>query len=58
MAIISSSVASVSFYKKMGFAEIYRNKREYDTVVLLEGYGIRLEIFVDPRHPKRLTNPE
>lgn len=32
--------------------------REYDKVVLLSGYGIQLEIFVDPNHPVHETNPE
>ena len=57
-AIIASSEASVDFYKKLGFRETYRRERTYDTVVLLEGYGIQLEIFVDPNHPERATNPE
>ena len=57
-AIIASSEASVDFYKKLGFQELFRKERNYDTVVLLEGYGIQLEIFVDPNHPKRATNPE
>ena len=27
-------------------------------VVFMEGCGIRLEIFIDPTHPKRITDPE
>ncbi len=57
-AVIASSEASVEFYNKLGFNEIYRKVRIYDTVVLMEGYGIKLEVFVDPNHPKRETNPE
>ena len=57
-AIIASSEASVSFYKKLGFQETHRKERKYDTVVLLNGYGIQIEMFVDPNHPKRATNPE
>ena len=57
-AIIASSEASVDFYKKLGFNETFRKERTYDTVVLLDGYGIQLEIFVDPNHPERATNPE
>ena len=30
----------------------------YDMVVFMEGCGIRLEIFIDPTHPKRITDPE
>ena len=57
-AIIVSSEVSVEFYSKLGFAEIFRKVRAYDTVVLMEVYGIKLEIFADPNHPKRETNPE
>ena len=58
LAIIASSEVSVNFYKKLGFRETYRNERKYDTIVLLNGYGMQLEIFVDPNHPERATNPE
>jgi len=57
-AIIASSEASVDFYKKLGFCETYRRERKYDTVVLLDGYGMQIEMFVDPNHPERATNPE
>lgn len=57
-AIIASSESSVNFYKKLGFHESFRKVRAYDTVVLLDGYGIQLEIFVDPNHPERATKPE
>ena len=57
-AIIASSEESVRFYTKLGFRETYRRERKYDTIVLLQGYGIQLEIFVDPNHPERSTNPE
>ena len=49
-SIIASSEASVEFYKKLNFHENRRIKRAYDTVVLMEGLGIGLEIFIDPRH--------
>ena len=57
-AIIASSEASVDFYKKLGFQETYRRERKYDTVVLLDGHGMQIEMFVDPNHPGRATNPE
>lgn len=57
-AIIASSETSVDFYKKLGFEETYRRERKYDTVVLLDGHGMRIEIFVDPNHPERAANPE
>ena len=34
-AIISSSEESVAFYAKLGFEELLRRVRKYDTVVLL-----------------------
>lgn len=57
-AIIVSSEASVKFYTKLGFRETYRRDRKYDTVVLLDGYGIQIEMFVDANHPSRATEPE
>ena len=57
-AIIASSETSVDFYKKLGFQETFRKTRNYDTVVLLEGHGMQIEVFIDPNHPKRATNPE
>lgn len=58
LAIIVGSEVSVEFYKKLGFIEIYRRYRKYDTVVLLDGYGIKIEMFVDPNHPERAIDPE
>lgn len=58
LSIISSSEASVSFYKLLGFKEFYRKHRNYDDVILMTGHGIRLEIFVDPDHPQRSNKPE
>ena len=57
-AIIVSSEDVVSFYKKLGFEEVFRKKRSYDTVVLLDGFGTRMEIFIDSRHPMRAIKPE
>ena len=57
-AIIASSEESVRFYTKLGFREAYRRERKYDTVVLLDGHGMQIEMFVDPNHPERATNPE
>lgn len=57
-AIIASSEASVDFYKKLGFQEIFRKERKYDAVVLLGGYGMQIEMLVDPNHPDRASNPE
>ena len=51
VALIVSSEASLRFYELLGFTEIFRKVRTNDAVVLMEGYGIQLEIFIDPRHP-------
>ncbi len=58
VAIIASSEASIKFYELLGFEETFRKKREYDTIVLMKGCGIELEVFVDLRHPARADNPE
>lgn len=57
-AIIASSEASVKFYEGLGFREIFRKVREYDTVVLLEGYSVQIEMFIDPGHPMRAIDSE
>ena len=57
-AIIVSSEKSVDFYSRLGFVEQFRKSREKDTIVLMEGYGIKLEMFIDPYHPEHATNPE
>ncbi len=55
VAMIVSSEHSLNFYKLLGFSEILRETREYDTVVLMDGYDFRLEIFIDPRHPMHIS---
>lgn len=52
-SIIVSSEESVKFYQKIGFAEERRIERGYDTVVLMSGYGVGLEVYIDPKHPRR-----
>lgn len=58
IAIIVSREENLKFYEKFGFVEKTRFKRSYDTVVFMESGGLVLEVFVDPRHPERATNPE
>ena len=58
IALIASSMDSLLFYKTLGFKETKRFEREYDTVVFMECNNIFLEIFVDPNHPERVSNPE
>ena len=57
LALIVSDEKCVTFYKELGFDIFKQIERQYDTVILLLGYGILLELFVDPNHPPR-SNPE
>lgn len=58
IALIVSSAETVDFYARLGFRESFRRERGRDTVVLMDGPGLRLEIFVDPGHPPRAEDPE
>lgn len=58
IAIIVSSEKSLRFYEKLGFKVTKRIERTYDIVVFMECSGITLEIFVDPNHPGRVSDPE
>ncbi len=53
VAIIVSNEETVEFYERLGFIIFKRVERNYDTIVLLRGYGIQLELFVDASHPAR-----
>ncbi len=53
VATIVSSEETVEFYKRLGFNIYKRVERNHDMVVLLRGYGIQLEVFVDASHPAR-----
>ena len=58
VSFIASSEKSIAFYEKLGFTVILRKERSYDTVVIMEGYGVQIQLFIDPNHPKRAMNPE
>ena len=58
IALIVSTEECLSFYKKLGFKEKNRIERGYDTVVFMENGALLLEVFIDPNHPARVTNPE
>ena len=47
----------MEFYTRLGFREHKRIKRDYDTVVLMDGYGIGLVVFIDPRHSRSTEEP-
>ena len=57
VSLIVTSEASIEFYTRIGFHEITRITRKNDTVVLMEGHSIGLEIYIDGSHPQR-GNPE
>ena len=57
ISLIVSSSEGVEFYERLGFRVYKRIERKYDTVVLLNGHGIGLEIYIDPTHEER-GNPE
>ncbi len=56
-SLIVSSEESVNFYKDLGFKVCRTINRSQDIVILMEGFGIGLELFLDPRHQRR-SNPE
>lgn len=56
ISLLISSEECLDFYKKLGFEETFRKERKADTVVLLDGYNIQLEVFIDNRHPKRVLD--
>ena len=56
-SIIASSEASIAFYTSLGITEYKRIERGYDTVVLMEGYGVGLEIFIDASHAPSSSEP-
>lgn len=58
IALIVSKEENLSFYEKLGFIEKNRIERGYDTVEFMECDGLFLEVFIDPNHPARVTNPE
>ena len=51
VSLLISSEECLDFYKKLGFTETFRKERANDKIILLDGYGFQLEIFMDTRHP-------
>lgn len=56
-SLIVSSEESIAFYTKLGFEEYKRIIRSNDTVVLMKGHGIGLELYIDASHSPRITEP-
>ena len=55
VALLITSEECLDFYKKLGFSETFRKERKTDKVVLLNGHGIQLEVFIDNDHPVKPT---
>ena len=53
VSLLISSEECLNFYKVLGFSESYRKQRANDCIVLLDGYGFQLEVFIDLRHPQK-----
>lgn len=51
---------SLRFYETLGFAlkESHVRPERNDEIIMMDGYGITLELFISSNHPPRLTNPE
>ena len=54
-SILTATEETVSFYEKLGFESYYRKDRTNDTIILMKGHGVEIEMFIDPRHPNRLA---
>ncbi len=58
VSILASSEKSIEFYENLGFEVIFRKDRATDIIVLMDGYGMQIEMFIDPKHPAHANNPE
>lgn len=58
ISLIVSKEENLAFYRKLGFEETKRIERGYDTVVFLSCGDVVLEVFVDSKHPARVSGPE
>lgn len=50
IALIVSCEKALDFYKLLGFKETFRKIRNNDTIVLMDGNGLQLEVFIDLNH--------
>lgn len=58
VSILASSEKSIEFYEKLGFEVTFRKDRANDIIVLMDGYGMQIEMFIDASHPERASEPE
>ncbi len=57
ISLIVGSEETIDFYKDLGFKVFRTINRSQDKVILMNGLGIGLELFLDARHQRR-PNPE
>ena len=55
IALLILSEECLDFYKNLGFMETFLKERTRDKFILLDGYGIQLEVFIYNNHPARPT---
>ena len=58
VALLVSSEECLDFYKKLGFTESFRKERVNDKIILLDGYGMQMEVFVDNCHLAKSSGME
>jgi len=58
--LCSDREASLQFYGELGFcvSESHVRPERNDEVIMLDGHGIVLELFVSGKHPQRVSMPE
>ncbi len=58
IAFLISSEECLDFYKRLGFMETFRKERTNDKIILLNGFGIQIEVFIDNSHPAKPAGKE
>jgi glyoxylase I family protein len=58
--ICSNREKALRFYGLLGFIvkKSYVRPERMDEIIMMDGFGITLELFIDATHPPRVTNPE
>lgn len=58
--LCSEKKRSMRFYETLGFRMTahHQRKERGDEIIMMDGCGVTLELFIDPRHPARVSNPE
>ena len=58
VSILASTEKSIEFYESLGFVVVFRKERVKDIIVLMNGYNMQIEMFIDSNHPERASHPE